>query len=59
MEWMLIVYIYAGVWAKGDSVAITSVPMMTEQACNAAGENLGSLVSGSTKEIRFACVKVR
>lgn len=57
MSWMLVIYIYAGVWAKGDSVALQTVPMATEKACRDAGEQLSPLVSGSTKEVRYVCLK--
>ena len=59
MEWMLILYIYAGVWAKGDSVAITTIPMATLDACQKAAQDTESLVKQTAKEIRHACVKVK
>ena len=59
MDWVLVIYIYAGTWAKGDSVALTTVPMATMQLCEDARKNLDHLVSGSTKEIRYACVKAK
>ena len=57
MEWVLVIYIYAGYWAKGDSVALTTVPMISEAACHVAGEKLSPLVEGSAKEVRFVCVR--
>lgn len=57
MEWMLVLYIYAGVWAKGDSVAITTVPMANLSACEKAGQSADSLVKGSAKDVRYICVK--
>lgn len=59
MEWVLIIYIYAGMWAKGDSVALTNVPVATEDLCNSAGERLKNLTSGSTKTLRYECIKVQ
>lgn len=56
--WTLIIYIYAGVWAKGDSVALLSVPnFSSEAACIAAADKTKKFVDGSAKEQRFACVK--
>lgn len=56
--WTLIIYIYAGMLAKGDSVALLSVPGFTSEfACFAAAAQTGKFVSGSAKEHRFACVK--
>lgn len=55
---ILILYIYAGFLAKGDSVAITSVPgFETEKACVDAGNKGRPLVDASSKEYRFICVK--
>lgn len=59
MEFTLVLYIYAGMFAKGDSVALTTVTgFPTEQACNDAGNASKSLVAGSSKEFRFKCYSV-
>jgi len=58
MNWTLILYIYAGAFAKGDSVTLNHIPgFKTEQHCSAAGSMSRSLVSGSTKELRFICIR--
>lgn len=57
MSWILVLYIYAGAWAKGDSVAITTIPQPSQQSCEAAGNAARSLVKDSTKELRYLCVK--
>ena len=58
MSWTLIIYIYAGVFAKGDSVTLNHIPgFKTEQHCNAAGNAMKPLVSGSTKELRYICIR--
>lgn len=57
MEWFLVLYIYAGAMAQGDSVALTHMPMATEQACKAAGEASNGLVRATTKNVRYVCVK--
>ena len=59
MDWMLVLYIYAGVWAKGDSVALTTIPMATQAACEQAAKETESLVKSTAKDIRHACVKVK
>lgn len=53
----LVLYIYAGAFAKGDSVAMVSIPQPSQQACMAAGSAASDLVRGSAKELRFICVK--
>lgn len=57
MTWVLLVYIYAGAWAKGDSVTMYAVPMASQEICENNGQNLGSLVSGTSKEVRYICMK--
>ena len=58
MSWTLVLYIYAGVLAKGDSVTLTHIPgFKTEQHCAAAGSATKTLVSGSAKELRFVCLR--
>ena len=56
--WTLVIYIYAGMMADGDSVALTHVDgLRSQQECKAAGEAGKSLVSGSKKEYRYLCVQ--
>lgn len=56
--WTLVVLVYAGALAKGDSVTLTHIPnWQSEQACVAAGSALKPLVSGSFKELKFVCIK--
>ena len=39
MTWVLVIYIYAGMWAKGDNVTLTTVSGFTSLAsCEAAGK---------------------
>lgn len=57
MSWVLVLYIYAGAMARGDSVALTNVPHATQQACQASGKQAELLVSGSMKSVRFICLK--
>ena len=58
MTWTLVLYIYAGVLAKGDSVTLTPIQgFKTLEACQIAGKDSKPLVSGSAKELRFVCLK--
>ena len=58
MTWVLVLYIYAGTFAKGDSVTLTTIEGFSSQAtCAAAAHQAEDLVKASAKEIRFACVK--
>lgn len=53
----LVLYIYAGILAKGDSVSMVSIPQPSKEACMAAGKTAEELVKGSAKELRFVCLK--
>lgn len=57
MEWVLVIYIFVGSWSQNDSVAMTTVPMLSEPACRIAGDKLGSLVNGTTQEVRYVCLR--
>lgn len=57
MTWVLILYIYAGAFAKGDSVTLHSVAMPTKAACEREGQRAQSLVQGSYKELRYVCME--
>ena len=59
MEYVLILYIYAGALAHGDSVALTTIPVESAAACSKAAKDAESLVSMSTKVLRTACLKVK
>ncbi len=59
MEYVLILYIYAGAMASGDSVALTNIPMNDKVTCEKAAQQAESLVSRSTKVLRTACLKVK
>ena len=59
MEWVLVIYIYAGMWAKGDSVALTTIPVATAELCAKAADEMHDLDDGSTKVVVTKCVKVK
>ena len=57
MEYILVAYIYAGMMAKGDSVALTKIDTFpTQQSCIDAGEMMKPFVSGSTKNYLYKCL---
>ena len=59
MEYVLIIYIYAGALAQGDSVALTNIPMSDKVTCEKAANEAGTLVARSTKVLRTSCLKVK
>jgi hypothetical protein len=55
---VLIIYIFAGVFAKGDSVTVTSVPnFSSESQCIIAAKKVTEFTNGTTKDVRVICVK--
>ena len=51
-------FIYAGMLASGDSVALITLPgWSTKAACEQAGKELEPLVRSTAKALRFVCVK--
>lgn len=57
MSFVLVMYIYAGMMAHGDSVAMLQVPMQSLAACQREGKKGQELVGGSAKDYRFICLK--
>ena len=60
MSYVLVLYIYAGMLSKGDSVALQVIEGFTsEESCQVAGIHANELVKGSIKEYRFSCLPKR
>jgi hypothetical protein len=58
MTWILVIYIYAGALANGDSVTLQKIDSFsTKEMCVEAGKEAQILVQGSTKVYRFICLK--
>ncbi len=56
--WILVMYVYAGIWAKGDSVALATVTdFSSKPRCEDAGKQLAPLVRDTTKDVRFVCLR--
>lgn len=54
----LVMYIYAGMMARGDSVTLHSIPgFVSFKECMDEGKKGAKLVEGSFKEYRFICLK--
>lgn len=58
MTWILVLYIFAGTWAKGDSVTLNAIEgFSSHDSCVTAGNIAKPLVEGSSKELRFVCIQ--
>lgn len=57
-EWILILAMWAGALAKGDSVSVTSVHnFRSEEACKIAGKVSVKEFTTPFKTVKFICVK--
>lgn len=57
MTYILVIFIWAGLFAKGNDATMFSVPgFATEQECNAAGSKLRPLVASTQQDLRFVCL---
>ena len=58
ITWALILFAHVGPFGDGNSNALTSLPGFgTQQECQQAGVAAAALSEGSTKVIKFVCVK--
>lgn len=57
--WTLVIFYFAGVFADGDSVAVSSVPgFESAQMCEQAKAQVQRLATGK-KDVNLACVRVK
>lgn len=55
--WILILFAYAGALSGTDSVSITTQEVGSQQACIAAGQAASRMANGTTKVIKYTCVR--
>jgi hypothetical protein len=58
MSYVLVLFLYAGTFNRGNSIAITNIPgFKSEASCVAAGKAGVDLAKSALKEGRFVCLK--
>jgi hypothetical protein len=58
--WVLILCMYAGTLATGDSATLTHIDgFQTELACKVAGEQSKTMGTNSLKKVRYRCVSLK
>jgi len=58
MEWILVIFLHAGILSDKDSMAVTSIAgFSTQVECQAAGKDAEKLTSSTTKATRFVCLQ--
>ena len=55
--WVLVLLFYAGPLSDTDSVSIATHEFGNQQSCIAAGKATSALTRGTTKVVKFTCVK--
>lgn len=56
--WVLILFAHVGPLGETDSNSLASVPgFSSQQECQQAGQAAADMAKGTTKQIRFTCVK--
>lgn len=56
MNTLLIVYIFALPFVKGDPVDVQVIPHKTQATCTADGQRAEAALKGTGKALRFRCV---
>lgn len=57
VEFILVLFVHAGVMSKGDSMAITNIPGFISAAdCEAAGKAAKKLTEGTVKSTEYTCI---
>lgn len=58
MTYILVLFLHAGMLSDKDSMALTTVPgFKTEADCQTAGTASKALGKGTTKDVKFVCLK--
>lgn len=58
ITWTMVIYIYAGVLAKGDSVALDHISgFESQQQCEMSAKDLEKLTKNSAKVLRAICIE--
>lgn len=56
----LIISMYAGLWSRGDSVALTHIEgFKSKQSCEVAGNSAKTMANETKKDIKFVCVEMK
>lgn len=55
-EWILILVMHVGSMGSGNSNSVTTAVFSNKERCEIAGRAAVKLVSGTVKEIEYACV---
>lgn len=56
MNWILLVFIHAGLMSHNDDVSITTARFYNQNACQAAGQEVAKLTGPTVQQAKFVCI---
>jgi len=57
MEYILVLFLYVGIFGDSDSVTVTNIPgFHSKESCMQAGKLAAPLVANTKKELSFVCL---
>jgi hypothetical protein len=56
VSWILIIAIHAGMMSNNDDIAITSIRMAQQNACQAAGQAIADKLRVTHQSVDFICI---
>lgn len=60
MNWVLVIFLHAGILSGKDSMTATTVEgFKSEAACLAAGRHSEVLGKNTTKDVKWVCLEVK
>lgn len=58
MEWILVIFVHAGILSQKDSMALVTVPgFNSDVQCQKAGKESENLGKSTTKDVKFVCLQ--
>lgn len=56
MNWILLIFMHAGVLSHNDDVSITTARFYNQNACQTAGQEIAKLSGPTVQNVKFICI---
>lgn len=56
MNWILLIFLHAGIMSHNDDVSITTARFYNQNACQAAGQEVTKLAGPTVQNAKFICI---
>jgi hypothetical protein len=56
MNWILIIFLHAGMMSHSDDVSITTARFYSQPACQKSGDEITKLAVPTVQNVKFVCV---